>query len=165
MVIYGRSRGMILDTTPTNEKIQEMCRHICNNLNMDDIKPDYIVGLTRGGLIPAVLMSHKLNIPLIPVSYSSPNGNGSTAKYRNEPLQPITNDICHTTVLVVDDIADTGETLNDVCDYYVNLGYTVVTATLYYRTTSKFHPTYVGYVIDAHSPWVVFPWEVNNDDA
>ena len=32
--------------------------------SMGEWRPDYIVGLTRGGLIPSVLISHCLNIPM-----------------------------------------------------------------------------------------------------
>lgn len=53
-----------------------------------DPKPDKVFGIPRGGLVPAVYLSHKLNIPLI----TNP-----------EHITP--------TTLVVDDICETGQTL------------------------------------------------------
>ena len=37
---------------------------ICRELALDSWKPDYIVGLTRGGLIPSVMISQYFNIPM-----------------------------------------------------------------------------------------------------
>lgn len=53
---------------------------------VDDIH--YICGIQRGGLIPAVILSHKLSLPMIQI----PNNN----------------------TLLVDDICDSGETLRDI---------------------------------------------------
>ena len=49
----------------------------------------HIYGIPRGGLIPAVMLSHKLGIPLI------------TEPYKN------------LTTLIVDDISDSGQTLKE----------------------------------------------------
>ena len=40
---------------------------ICELIEKDDFVPDVIVGISRGGLIPGVMISHKLNIPFKPV--------------------------------------------------------------------------------------------------
>ena len=37
---------------------------ILRKMNQDGWRPDYIVGLTRGGLIPAVMLSHYLEVPM-----------------------------------------------------------------------------------------------------
>ena len=39
---------------------------ICDQIEKDKFLPDVIVGISRGGLIPGVMISHKLNIPLSP---------------------------------------------------------------------------------------------------
>ena len=43
---------------------------ICRDITLSGWQPDYIVGLTRGGLIPAVMVSHYLNIPMYSLSVS-----------------------------------------------------------------------------------------------
>jgi hypoxanthine phosphoribosyltransferase len=91
----------------------------------------YIYGFPRGGLPIAVHLSHHLNIPLYP------------HKIINYPL----NDNC---ILYVDDIADTGATLN-IFQYDF-------TATLFIKNRSKTMPMfYVEKVPD--DLWIVFPWE------
>lgn len=45
--------------------IKEMIGNITMQMHRGGVwKPDYIVGLTRGGLVPAVYLSHYLNVPM-----------------------------------------------------------------------------------------------------
>jgi hypoxanthine phosphoribosyltransferase len=37
---------------------------LCRDIVLSGWRPDYIVGLTRGGLVPAVMISHYLNVPM-----------------------------------------------------------------------------------------------------
>ncbi len=48
----------------TNEHIAGYVNDIIRQLIIDDFKPDYIVGLTRGGLVPALMLSHYLKVPM-----------------------------------------------------------------------------------------------------
>ena len=49
-----------------DEQIKDT-NEICELIEKDDFVPDVIVGISRGGLIPGVMISHKLNIPFKPV--------------------------------------------------------------------------------------------------
>ena len=44
--------------------IERMCSNIIVQMYNDKWTPDYIVGITRGGLIPATILSNTLNIPM-----------------------------------------------------------------------------------------------------
>ena len=48
----------------TDKDIRAWVHHIIRSLNDEQWRPDYIVGLTRGGLVPAVMLSQYLNIPM-----------------------------------------------------------------------------------------------------
>lgn len=101
-------------------------------------KPQFITGIPRGGLIPAVLMSHKFDIPFIGL----------------EAAKTLPGDL-KKKILVVDDIADSGNTLLQIQRHNFK------TATLARRYNSAFSPMLVGTNIrDDH--WLVFPWENNN---
>lgn len=103
---------------------------ICHDINQNNWRPDYVVGLTRGGLLPAVMISHYFNIPChtlkislrdhvdtesnlwmpedaigyIPEEERKANGGWTHLnKYRKN-------------ILIVDDINDSGETLNWLMD-------------------------------------------------
>ena len=71
---------------------------LCNTIATSGVQIKSITGIERGGLIPAVMISHKLNIPY-------------TTKINKDTL-------------VVDDICDSGETLkNMVAGYTATLHY------------------------------------------
>ena len=48
----------------SNSNLRNCVHAIISQLNADGFKPHYIVGVTRGGLIPAVMLSHYLNVPM-----------------------------------------------------------------------------------------------------
>ena len=102
---------------------------------LEGLDLEFIAGVPRGGLIPAVIASHAFGIKYI--SYSS-------AKLLPKELREKT--------IVVDDIADTGVTLKEADE----LGFIV--ATLAMRSTSKTTPRFCGELVTSDD-WLVFPWE------
>ena len=72
----------------TWEEIEELVDLLAKQITESGYQIEYIFGLQRGGLIPAVLLSHKLGIPMTQNRYSS-------------------------NILIVDDICDSGETFNE----------------------------------------------------
>ena len=46
------------------QEIDDACNKLAINLLKDGFKPDYIVGITRGGLTPAVILSQILEVPM-----------------------------------------------------------------------------------------------------
>lgn len=96
---------------------------------------EFIAGIPRGGLIPAVMMSHAFDIKYI--SYSS-------ARMLPGELKKKT--------LVVDDISDTGLTIKEADKE----GF--FTATLCLRAGTSTVPTFVGEQV-YDDRWLVFPWE------
>lgn len=113
---------------------------------------DVILGLARGGLVPAVMLSHKLNIPLVVCQYSSKHGKGTT---QDQDFLP---DLQGKRILIVDDINDTGHTLREVFDYYVR-GNSVEAYTLVKRVGTCFDQGTAS-LIARTDDWYVFPWEV-----
>lgn len=102
---------------------------------LENVDIEFVSGIPRGGLIPAVMMSHVFGIKYI--SYSS--------------AKMLPKDLRNKTV-VVDDIADTGVTLKEADE----IGF--ITATLSMRSTSLTAPRYFGEFITGNE-WLVFPWE------
>lgn len=115
---------------------------------------DAVLGITRGGLIPAVILSQQLEVPLIPISYSSSEGKGEYKGYKNSlPFVEARR------ILVVDDICDSGHTMKEVYDHYVPRNEKVMTLALYYKESSCYKPDYYQWYLTQDSGWVVFPWE------
>lgn len=100
---------------------------------------DYVVGVPRGGLILAVMMSHRLGIKHMTIDHL-------------EKLEEFNLNIDNKSILIVDDISDSGQTLK----HYKKQGYT--TATIDVRNTTITKPDYYCNWLDTPD-WIVYPWE------
>jgi hypoxanthine phosphoribosyltransferase len=77
-------------------------------INQSNRKYDYICGIARGGLIPAVALSYRLNIPFTSFHWSLRDSDQKTIS--DQTLEILNNK----NVLLVDDICDSGETLKQI---------------------------------------------------
>lgn len=144
---------------PTYEELSMACKHITEfiHYNASEIgKVDTIVGLTRGGLMPAQELSHLMNIPMVAVQYSSKEGAGDNKNHANELPE-----IKGNSILLVDDICDSGNTLRELHDIYESKGYKVFSAVIYYKTQKDpvYKPDVWAINISQNFGWIIFPWE------
>ena len=116
--------------------IDDAVTSIAHRIKASDIEINTITGLARGGLIPAVMLSHKLNIPFH-MSVSSASGN----------------------VLIVDDICDSGETLKRF-----SYGDSFYTATIHHKQLAIYTPDFY-YSLAPDEYWIVYPWENNDSET
>jgi len=118
--------------------------------------PDVIVGVARGGLIPARLMSDFLNVStLLTVGvafYADIDKRGKEPRI----TQALPSHITGKNLLVVDDVADTGRSLEVVVAELRKHQLDIRTATLYRKPWVEFKPDFYAKETDA---WIVFPWE------
>lgn len=122
-----------------------------------DFKPDIIVGLSRGGLVPARIMSDVLGVPdlgIIGMKFYTEMGKKSEFP---QITQELTMNLNGKKILLVDDVADTGASLIIAKEYLQKKGAEEVrVATIHYKPNSKFKPDY--YVMTSTS-WIEYPWE------
>ena len=129
-------------------------------LEADGWRPDHIVGIGRGGLVPAVYLSHRTGISLLSVDYSS--GVPSFAEELMEKLAAATRE--GRTILLVDDINDSGGTLEALRRSLLDHGAVdrrVRLAVLIDNLRSRARVDYRSRTIDRATDkrWFVFPWE------
>jgi hypoxanthine phosphoribosyltransferase len=127
------------------------------------IEFSYIVALSRGGLIPGVVLSHKLNLRLVPISWS-------TRDHENKESNCwVPEDINNgKKVLVVDDIVDSGEALRTMFEDWnlsvcKKLDYNnIYVASLIYNKDQSIVPNFYGTKISRKKvpEWFEFWWEV-----
>ncbi len=118
--------------------------------------PDVVVGLIRGGMFNAVLLSHMYgDVPVVAVDYSSSEGKGDNVHKHNNLIPELYPE----RVLIVDDICDSGYTMKEVVETYQGRGHEVFSYVSYLKSSAEFQPTGWTYLIPEDAPWIIFPWE------
>ncbi|MCS7125263.1 MAG: phosphoribosyltransferase [Candidatus Bathyarchaeota archaeon] len=143
---------------PTWSQIYRMLMRIAEKIRQDNFKPDVIVGVSRGGWPPARVLSDLLENPnLANVKVEFYVG---VAETKGEPAltQPVSVKVANKKVLVVDEVADTGKSLQLIKEHLKAEGASDVRiATVYLKPWSIVKPDYYA---KETSCWIVFPWEV-----
>lgn len=134
----------------TWEQVQGDCLELARMTLASGYKPDFIMGVSRGGMIPAVLISQFLGMPLYPITISLRDHKQPISYDRTPFVSP------NTQILVVDDINDSGDTLTAIVDELPQCY--IQTATLFEKTSSKFAVDYAARPA-SFDEWIVFPWE------
>lgn len=120
-------------------------------------KPDIIVGIARGGWIPARILTDVLyarTLENIRIEYYFDIG---VRGKEPQITQPITGTLEDKSILLVDEVADSGETLIHAIRHVRELGAKEVrSAVLHVKPTCKVDIDYWMHRVDA---WTVYPWE------
>jgi hypothetical protein len=142
---------------PGWDEIYEMLLELASRIKESGFQPDLIVGVSRGGWVPGRILSDLLaNAHTANVKIEFYVGIGKTTR-RPIVTQPISEEISHKRVLVVDDVADTGESLLVALEHVRERGAGEVrTVTLYHKPRSKFRPDFFA---QTTGHWIIFPWE------
>jgi hypoxanthine phosphoribosyltransferase len=141
-------------------KIEQYSNEVIEQIRQE-FSPDWVVGIGSGGLLPAVLISKGLNTPdMTTLFVSSYHGreqsNVVVARWPDV-------DLTGRSVLVVDDIASSGNTLKAVVDA-IRVRYhpqRILTATLVINADRcQYRPDFFAKALRRNpDDWIVFPWD------
>jgi len=113
------------------DDVETVVDKLCHFIPRDVSIVDSVHGISRGGLVPATLVSHRTGLPYV--------------------------DVIGPNTLVIDDIADSGKTLEEYPGAWKGV--------LYYKVkTSSFTPNIWGELHEGEE-WLIFPWEKYNSPS
>jgi hypoxanthine phosphoribosyltransferase len=127
--------------------------------------PDTLVGLTRGGWVPARMLSDRLGVKRLVSVRAQHWGVTATPDGVASLSEGLSGPVAGEKVLIVDDITDTGESLHLALEHVRAAGPSrTETATFLHIPHSKIVPTYYAEEIPRNAwVWVVFPWNYWED--
>jgi hypoxanthine phosphoribosyltransferase len=139
------------------EHLGEAARHLAQAVVDSGYKPDIVLAIARGGLLPGGAVAYALGVK---------NSCAMNVEFYTDvdqrldvpmvlPPTPELIDLGHANMLIVDDVADTGRTLEVVQEFCAGKVAEVRTAVLYEKSQSLVKCDYVWRRTDR---WIDFPW-------
>lgn len=143
---------------PSWDDLDRLVFTISQQIIQDDLEFDRVVTLAKGGwpmARPLIDYIQAKDVASIGLRYYS----GVNERLAEpEVYQDIPVDVSGETILLFDDVADTGESLEFVKRYLEGRGVKkIYTATLFYKPHSSIKPDYFG---DETVAWIIFPYEL-----
>ena len=139
------------------EEFGAAARELTQQVLDSGFEPEILLSITRGGLLPAGAMAYALdnkNLHIINVEFYTGIGTRLPEPVFLPPL-PSTNYMDGKRVLIIDDVADTGETLRSVRDFCDKHAVESRVAVLYEKPQSVIA---CDYVWKRTKEWISFPW-------
>jgi len=139
------------------EDVERLSEELAQKIIESGYEPDIIVAISRGGFDPARILCDQLRIRrLASVQVEFYSGVQDTAE-KPRIVYPLNADVRGKSVLVVDDVSDTGDSLLVAKEHVLEGGPgDLKVATLHIKPWTSFRPDYHASETEA---WIVYPWE------
>lgn len=145
------------------QEVQRLCIDLARQIRASSFRPDMIIAIARGGLIPARLVCDHLDIQVlnsIRIQHYLAGASKQTEATLNYPL---CTDITGLKVLLVDDVNDSGDSLQLAVSYLQSLNPAEIrTAVMHQKTSTHFPIDYYAKKIIKWR-WLIYPWAVHED--
>jgi len=146
----------------TLAKVQNLSRRLARRIQDSGFHPDIIIAIARGGFVPARLLCDYLdiyNLTCIRIAHYTGTEKGEQARLSI----PLNIDIRDMAVLLVDDIDDSGDTLQLALDHLRGFNPAEIRiAVLHHKIISSVVPDYFAKKI-THWRWITYPWAITED--
>lgn len=138
------------------DHVYRLLLEIADRIKESEFKADVIVGISRGGLLPARILSDLLDNPHLANIKVEFYVDIDQTKEVPVITQPVSVSVKDKRVLIVDDITDSGQSFRLVWETLAQEAAEVKTVTIYHKPWSCFTPDIYARETEA---WVIFPWE------
>jgi hypoxanthine phosphoribosyltransferase len=144
-------------------RIEKLCLRLAHLIMDSGFRPDVIVAIGRGGLIPARLICDHLDLLALTSIKIEHYIAGASRQSHAVIRYPLCTDIKDQRVLLVDDVNDSGDTLEVAIDHLRSFGPKEV------RTAVMHHKCVTHFAVDFHAQeivkwrWLIYPWAIQED--
>lgn len=144
-------------------RVYLLARKLAYMIRGDCFQPEVVVAIARGGYVPARILCDFLDVSTlasIRIEHYLP---GASKQKLARLTDPLAIDIKGKNVLLVDDVNDTGDTLEVAVQHLKEFSPNDVrVAVLIQKSTSDFSPEYFAHSIRKWR-WLIYPWAVIED--
>lgn len=142
--------------------VENAIKKLADNVRESEFKPDYLIGITTGGLFPLGLLAKELKIKKILTATARSNNDNDIGEVEIVYIPNI--DLTNENALLIDDVTERGATLHKVANEIIKRckPKLLKTATIAFDVNKRnLGPDF--YVIKQETDWIVFPWEKNEE--
>ncbi len=144
-------------------EVQRLCLRLATLIRDSNYQPDIIVAIARGGFVPARFLCDYLDIMALTSIKVEHYLAGSTRQDQAVIRYPLSTAIDNQRVLLVDDVNDSGDTLEVALQHL--LGFQpreVRTAVMHHKVSTHFNVDYHARMITKWR-WLIYPWAMVED--
>jgi len=144
-------------------EVARLCRRLAARLQQQGFRPDIIVAIGRGGYVPARLLCDALDLMALTGIRIEHYLSGSSRQARALIRYPLNVDVRGLRVLIVDDVNDSGDTLQLALEHVRGFAPREVrTAVMHDKAVSRFRVDFSARRI-VRWRWLIYPWALNED--
>jgi len=136
------------------DEVESVCRQIALEAQRG-LSPDLVVGIAKGGLIPATIVASMMRVDLYPCIVTR-RLHGEIVSDSPRTVASVSEAVAGRRVLVVDEMVLTGETMREVTTDCKKKKARVIKTAAIWTETESWKPTWYG--IET-AGYVLFPWD------
>ena len=144
-------------------EVQQLCLRLAKQIKASGFHPDLVIAIGRGGYVPARLVCDYLDIIALTSIKIELYTSGSTKTEKAVIKYPLCNDISDQRILLIDDVNDSGETLELAQAHLQSFQPREIRiAVMHHKTSSQFQVNYSARKVIKWR-WLIYPWAVFED--
>ncbi|MBN1236001.1 MAG: phosphoribosyltransferase [Methanotrichaceae archaeon] len=145
------------------EEAYQLSRTLARQIKSSGFRPHLVIAIGRGGYVPARIVCDFLLHNLL-TSIKIEHWDIAACKRPEAAVRfPLAVDVRDQSILIIDDVTDTGDTLKAALHYVNALGATEAkTGVMQHKTTSSVVPDFYADVIKDWR-WIIYPWAAHED--
>jgi len=145
------------------EEAYQLSRRLARSIKSSGYRPQLVIAIGRGGYVPARIVCDFLLHNML-TSFKIEHWDTAASMRPEAAVRfPLAVDVRGQSVLIIDDVTDTGDTLRTAIDYVKDLGAGEIrTGVMQHKTASPVVPDFYAEEVKEWV-WIIYPWAVHED--